>query len=668
MAARKRAAELREALLEANRSYYVLDQPTMSDAAYDRLLRELAGIEEAYPDLATEDSPTRRVGAPVEGPFRSHRHHEPMLSLDNAFNADEMREFDGRVRRGLERGEEGEPVRYTVEPKYDGVSASLVYEKGRLAVGATRGDGGTGEDVTAQIRTIRSVPLALHPGGGRAPARLEIRGEVLLPLERFAAVNADQEEKGLPRFANPRNATAGSLRQLDPAITASRGLEFIGWGVGAVEGRRFASHSDILEALKGWGVPVSRDVAVCAGIDEAIAAHQEMEARRDRFPYELDGVVVKVDSLEERDRLGATSRHPRWAIAFKFAPRQETTRVREIVVQVGRTGILTPVAILEPVTIGGVTVSRATLHTAGEVEAKDVRAGDTVFVQRAGDVIPEVVSVVPGKRTGKERPFTMPSRCPRCGGEVEEVGAYTYCLNSSCPDQVRGRILHLTSRQAFDITGLGTKKVDQLLAAGLLAEIPDVFTLAERRDDLIKLERWEEKSVANLLEEIQRARRVPFDRFLAALSIPGIGATVARLLADAFPTLEDLRGAGEEALLEVDGIGPELARSVAHFFAEEHNWANIEKMLAAGVEIIYTEKLSDELAGKTFVLTGSLESLTREQAGKAVTDRGGKVASSVSKKTDYVVIGANPGSKADKAAKLGVETLDEKAFRKLLGL
>ena len=667
----KAAARIRQlcALVnESNRAYYVLDQPTLADSEYDQLLRELAALEEAHPDLRSPDSPTQRVGAPLEGKFPSHQHDAPMLSLDNAFAADEVREFDARVRRGLGLAEEDPPVEYTVEPKYDGVSASLIYEHGRYVGGATRGDGMTGEDVTAQLRTIRSVPLALGGEAGDVPARVEIRGEVILSLAGFAAVNAEQAERDEPLFANPRNAAAGSLRQLDPAVTARRRLEIIGWGVGAMKGRRFGTHQETLAALAAWGVPVSRSLEICSGIDAAIAVHDRMEAARDTLPYEVDGAVIKVNDLGLRARLGRTARHPRWALAFKFAARQMTTTVNHIVVQVGRTGVLTPVAELEPVNIGGVTVSRATLHNAGEIAAKDVRVGDTVFVQRAGDVIPAVVSVVKEKRKGRPRRFRMPTSCPRCGSEVEEVGAHLYCLNTSCPDQVRGRILHLVSRQAFDITGLGVRKVDQLLAAGLLSEFPDVFMLTEKKEELAGLERWEEKSATNLIAEIQQARVVPLERLLAALSIPGIGVTVARLLATAFPGLTLLEAAGEEELIEVEGVGPELARSVVHFFAQEKNRANIGKLLAAGVQPVAPERVSEDLAGKTFVLTGTLLTLSREDASRAISRRGGKVTSSVSGKTSYLVAGGSPGAKLAKAEKLGVEILDEPALRSLLQL
>ena len=666
--ARARAEVLRRELVDANRHYYVLDAPVISDAEYDAKLRELRDIEERYPELVSPDSPTCRVGAPVEGPFPAHRHDEPMLSLDNAFNENEVRDFDARVRKGLGLVDGDLPVEYTVEPKYDGVSASLVYVNERYAIGATRGDGTTGEDITAQLRAIRAVPLCLDAGDFPVPARIEIRGEVILPRSRFEEINEEQERDGLPRFANPRNATAGSLRQLDPAVTARRRLHLIGWGVGAVEGHVFSTHVEILESLKAWGVPVSRDLVLCEGIEPAIEAHHGLEKRRDDLPYEVDGVVIKVNDLALRDRLGRTARHPRWALAYKFAARQATTRVNDIIVQVGRTGILTPVAVLEPVSIGGVTVSRATLHTAGEIEAKDVRRGDTVFVQRAGDVIPAVVSVVREKRQGRPRKFRMPGKCPRCGGEVQQVGAYFYCLNTSCPDQLRGRILQLTSRQAFDITGLGTRKIDQLIEANLLEEVHDVFSLPDRQAELVALERWEEKSARKLAEEIEKAREVLFDRFLLALSIPGVGATVSRLLADRYGGLDDLAAAGEEELREIEGIGPELATSIVRFFGETHNRANIERMLAAGVRPIYRRKLSDELAGRTFVLTGTLESLTRDQAKEAIIDRGGRVASSMSKKTTYVVVGRDPGAKAARAEKLGVERLDEAAFRQLVGL
>jgi DNA ligase (NAD+) len=665
---RRKIEDLRRRIEEANWRYYVLDRPTISDAEYDRRMAELRRLEEQHPELIAPESPTRRVGSPVEGPFPPHRHGEPMLSLDNAFTEDEVREFDARVRRGLGREVDGPPLEYAVEPKYDGVSASILYVDGRYAAGATRGDGSVGEEITAQIRTIRGVPMALRAGKTPIPPRIEIRGEVILPLERFAEVNREQEEQGLPPFANPRNAAAGSLRQLDPAVTAGRRLEFIGWGVGAGWKSREGTHSAMLAALREWGIPVSREAALCRGVTEAIAWHHDLEKRRASLPLEIDGIVLKLDDMALRAGLGATSRHPRWALAYKFQPRQETTRVKGIVVQVGRTGILTPVADLEPVNIGGVTVTRATLHNAGEVEAKDIRIGDTVFVQRAGDVIPEVIAPIPEKRTGRERRFKMPESCPRCGGPVQVVGAYTYCLNSMCPAQVRGRILLLASRQAFDLTGLGVKKVDQLLEAGLLEDVADVFRLPGRKEALVELPRWDEKSATNLIEEIEKARRVPFDRFLVALSIPGIGPAVARLLTARYRTLDDLMTAKIEDLQEIDGIGPELAASLTGYFAESHNRKTVRKMLEAGVEVVYPRRVSSRLEGKTFVLTGGLTSMTREEAGRAIVERGGRVSSSVSERTDYVVAGGKAGSKLAKAEKLGVEILDEAAFRRLAGL
>jgi len=415
-------------------------------------------------------------------------------------------------------------------------------------------------------------------------------------------------------------------------------------------------------------VAVSSELLTVAGVEPAIEAHHALEARRDDLPYELDGAVIKVNNLDLRDRLGRTARHPRWAIAYKFAARQATTKVNDIIVQVGRTGTLTPVAVLEPVDIGGVTVSRATLHNAGEIEAKDVRVRDTVFVQRAGDVIPAVVSVVREKRKGRPRKFRMPASCPCCDGEVAQVGAHLYCLNTSCPDQIRGRILHLASRQSFDITGLGTKKVDQLMATGLISEVHDVFALPGKRAQLVELERWDEKSVDNLIAEIDKARTVSFGRFLLSLSIPGVGATVSDLLAEHHAGLDALTAATEEELMELDGIGPELAASVVRFFGEAHNRANLDRLLAGGVTPVYREKLSDDLAGQTFVLTGSLPSMSRDEAKEAISTRGGRVTSSVSKKTSYVVVGRDPGSKTVKAGKLGVAQLDEAALRTLLGL
>ncbi|MFQ5718191.1 MAG: NAD-dependent DNA ligase LigA [Acidobacteriota bacterium] len=664
--AQRRVATLRRELLEANRRYYVLDDPTISDAAYDAKLRELRELEDRFPSLQDADSPTRRVGAPVEGPFTEYRHAAPMLSLDNAFDAEQVREFDARVRKGLDLAETAGPVEYAVEPKYDGISASLVYVGGRYTAGATRGDGTTGEDITPQLRAISAVPLRLLTADRPAPRRIEIRGEVIFPRERFSRLNDAQEAAGLPRFANPRNAAAGSLRQLDPAITASRGLHLIGWGCGIAEGVTFTTHLEMLAALAAWGITVSKDVRLCAGIETAVEAHHAIEAARDDLPFEVDGVVIKVNDLALRNALGRTARHPRWAIAYKFAPRQATTIVKDIIVQVGRTGVLTPVAVLEPVAIGGVTVSRATLHNPGEIESKDVRIKDTVFVQRAGDVIPAIVSVVRDRRRGRPRRFRMPDTCPRCSTAVTTVGAHVYCPNTSCPDQLRGRILHLTSRHAFDITGLGVRKIDQLIDAGLLQELPDVFTLPDHQGDLVSLERWEATSAANLAREIRTAAHVTFDRFLVSLSIPGVGATVSRLLAATFPTLDDLVAADTDHLLAIDGIGPELAAAIIGFFGEKHNRATIAKMIAAGVTLEYPENSSGHLTGKTFVLTGTLPTLSRQQAKEAIMARGGRVTSAVSKKTTYVVVGADPGSKAARAEKLGVTRLDEAALRKLL--
>ncbi|MFQ5671255.1 MAG: NAD-dependent DNA ligase LigA [Acidobacteriota bacterium] len=668
-AAGRRVNELIQTIREANRQYYVLDRPILSDADYDRLMGELLDLETRYPELRRDDSPTRRVGSPVEGPFPSHAHQVPMLSLENAFAADEVRDFDQRVHKGLGM-EAGEEIDYTVEPKYDGVSASLVYKHGCYSVGATRGDGAVGENITAQLRAVQAIPLRLLRDRRPVPEQIEIRGEVLLPLARFHAVNEDQAAHGRPRFANPRNAAAGSLRQLDPAVTARRRLTFVAWGVGACRGVDFSSHREMLAAFRDWGVPVPREVVLCRGIQEVIAAHDRLESRRGTLPYEADGVVIKVDDREAHARLGSTSRHPRWAIAFKFAPRQRTTRVKDIMVQVGRTGILTPVALMEPVSLSGVTVSRATLHTAGEVEAKDVRVGDTVFVRRAGDVIPEIVSVVVEKRTGREKRFHMPRVCPCCGSAVQQVGAYTYCINTSCPDQVRGRILQMASRQAFHITGLGARRVDQLMKAGLLAEVPDIFDLPGKKAQILELERWEEKSAGKLIEEIQQARRVPLHRILTGLSIPGVGQTVARLLAARLSRLDDLLAATEEDLLKIDGIGPELARAVTSFFAEPHNRRNLQRLLAAGVQVVGSRSGGGggALRGMTFVLTGTLEEMTRQEARQAIAERGGRVTDSVSARTSYVVLGSRPGSKAVQAKKLGVATLDAAAFRKLLGL
>jgi len=661
---RRRAEDLRRQIHYHNYRYYVLDRPEIPDEEYDRLFRELVELEERYPELRSPDSPTQRVGAPPLEAFEPAPHAVPMLSLENATDEAELREFDARVRRFLGTDE---PVVYSCEPKFDGLAVELTYRDGVLVRGATRGDGTVGEDVTVNLRTVRTVPLGLL--GAEVPRLVDVRGEVVMPVEAFRRLNREQEAAGLAPFANPRNAAAGSVRQLDSSITARRPLEFFAYGVGRLEGVEVKTHWELMERLHGWGFRVSEHRRRTRGIDGAVEYCRQTEARRDEFPYEIDGCVIKVDDLELQERLGAKARAPRWAIAYKFAPRQATTRVLDIEASVGRTGAVTPVAVLEPVSVGGVTVSRATLHNPDEVARKDIRIGDWVVVQRAGDVIPEVVRALPERRTGDERPFVMPERCPVCGARIErpEGEAIPRCTGLSCPAQLKARIRHFASRRAMDIDGLGTKLVDQLVEKGLVRDVADLFRLSEA--DLVPLERMAEKSARNLVEAIDRARERDLARFVYALGIRHVGEATARALAERFGSLEAIMDASEEDLLAVPDVGPEVASSVRAFFAEPANRESIRRMLDAGVRPVppaRPEAAEAPLAGKTFVFTGALESMTRDEAKARVEALGGKVTSSVSRKTDYVVVGADPGSKAEKARTLGVTMLTEPEFLELL--
>ncbi|MEM4657802.1 MAG: NAD-dependent DNA ligase LigA [Candidatus Methanosuratincola sp.] len=663
--AQKRIEELRKEIAYHDYLYYVENNPVISDAEYDELLAELRRIEERFPELITPDSPTQRVSGGIQEGFRPLEHLTPMMSIDNVMTEEDAREFDRRVKRFL--GVEGR-IEYVAEPKFDGVSASLVYENGAFVRGATRGDGRVGEDVTMNLRTIKTIPLRLM-GDLPKPKLIEIRGEVILPKKAFRELNRKLAETDEPLFANPRNAAAGSLRQLDPRITAERPLEFYGWGVGKVAfdgGFDFKEEWEVIEYLRNWGFKVEKRIMKCEGIEDAISYHHELEAIRDEFPYEMDGIVLKLNSRHYQSELGTTAKYPRWAIAYKFKPRQGTTVINKIEVQVGRMGLLTPVAHLKPVKIAGVTVSRANLHTEDVMREKDIREGDTVLVERAGDVIPDVIKPIVEKRTGKERVFVMPSHCPICGTPVEKEGAYYYCPNTSCPARLKGAIKHLASRKAFDIRGLGDKIIEQLLKAGLIKDLADVFYL--KREDLLPLERFAEKSASNLAQEIERAKRISFDRFINALSIRHVGDSMARILSKSFPSLEALMQAKEEDLIRIPMLGPEVARSIVEFFRNEENRRKIKKILDAGVEIEYPRKtpISEKLKGKTFVFTGTLAGFTRDEAKAIVEDLGGHVTSSVSANTDFVVAGDNPGSKLDKARALGVKIIDEEEFKRLI--
>jgi DNA ligase (NAD+) len=662
-----RAEKLRETIERANYDYYVLDAPTLPDAEYDRLFRELQELERMHPALATPDSPTLRIGMTPVTEFAQVAHATPMLSLGNAFSDEEVTAFDRRVREGL--GAEGD-VDYAVEPKFDGLAVSLSYEQGVFAQGATRGDGHTGEDVTANLRTVRAIPLRLR--GGPAPGLLEVRGEVFMLKRDFQALNREQRGAGGKEFANPRNAAAGSLRQLDSRITASRRLTFCVYGLGRHVGGRVPHdrHSHQLDYLAALGFPVSAQRRVVSGLAGVLGYYRDMERSRASLPFEIDGVVYKVDDLRGQERLGYVSRAPRFAIAHKFAAEEELTRVLGIDVQVGRTGALTPVARLAPVFVGGVTVTNATLHNEDEVRRKDVRVGDTVIVRRAGDVIPEVVSVVRERRPAGARLFHLPDTCPVCGSRVErpEDEAIARCTAGLyCPAQRKQALLHFASRRALDIEGLGEKLVDQLVDRGIVKTAADVYRLDLRT--LSDLERMGEKSAANLLAMIDRSRNTSLERFIFALGVRNVGEATARDLARHFGGLDALMDADEAALQAVPDVGPVVAGSIARFFSEPRNRKVVQELRRLGVR--WSEGKAQRaaeltLAGKTFVLTGALPHLTREEATGRILARGGRVSGSVSKKTHYVVAGAEPGSKLEKARELGIAVLDEDGLVKLL--
>jgi len=643
--------------------YHVLDRPVVSDAEYDRLFRELVRLEEQHPGLITPDSPTQRVGALPAEEFRPVAHAIPMLSLQNCFGDAELALWRDRVRRILG----GEASGYVCEPKLDGLSVELVYEGGAFVVGSTRGDGRVGEDVTANLRTIKQVPLRLFPLDGQVPRRLEVRGEVYMERGGFRRLNAERAERGESLFANPRNAAAGSLRQLDPSVTAGRPLKLFCYHVGRVEGIAIQRQSDLLAILPELGFPVNPRWRACQDLDEVLAFYRDLLAERADLPYESDGVVVKVDAFSEREVLGEVARAPRWAVAYKFPAEEAVTQVVAIAVQVGRTGSLTPVAHLAPVEVSGVTVSRATLHNEAEVRRKDVRVGDWVVVRRAGDVIPEVVRPIPERRSGDEQEFTMPDQCPACGGPVTrpEGEAAHRCENVSCPARVKEAILHYASRRAADIHGLGEKLVGRLVETGLVRRISDLYRL--RAEDLNALERMGEESAQNLLAAIERSKGMALARLIFALGIRHVGERVAELLAERFASVETLSHAADEGLTAIPGIGPEIARSIVGFFRNEENQRLIGELTALGVAPRPARSQEGLLSGKAFVFTGTLSLLTRDEAQRIVEALGGRVTSGVSRKVDYVVAGADPGGKLDRARELGIAILTEGEFRTLVG-
>ncbi len=647
-----------------NYRYYVLDDPEVPDAEYDRLWRELVALEADHPELCSPDSPTQRVGVTPASSFAEVEHTSPMLSLANALDEAELLDFDRRVRDRLGH----DAVEYVAEPKLDGLAVSLRYQQGQLIQAATRGDGYHGEDITANIRTIPSIPLRLR--GENIPLSLVVRGEVYMPLAGFRTLNAAQQARGEKPFANPRNAAAGSLRQLDPEVSAQRPLTVCFYGVGEVDpGEEIQRHSERLEQLKGWGLRISPEYSVLRGIDACLEYFRAMAARRAGLGYDIDGVVYKLDRLDEQAVLGAVSRAPRWAIAHKFPAEEALTTVSAIEVQVGRTGALTPVARLAPVTVGGVTVTNATLHNAEEISRKDVRVGDAVVVRRAGDVIPEVVRVLVERRPSGTHPFEFPDACPICASAVlrEEGEVVARCSGGLyCPAQRAQAIRHFASRRAMDIDGLGSKLVEQLVQQGLVQSVSDLYGL--RRDTLEKLERMGTKSAQNLLAALERSKHTRFTRFLFSLGMRGVGEATARALANYFGTLERLQEADEESLQRVPDVGPVVAQQIALFFSQAHNREVIEALLAAGVVWPEQTPMAAELpfTGRNFVVTGSLSTMTRNEAKERLQALGARVSGSVSSKTDTLICGENPGSKRIRAEALGIPVLDEKAFRALL--
>ena len=652
-----RIADLRQKLEYHNYLYYVKDSPEISDAEYDRMFRELLELETAHPELASPDSPTQRVGGEPLERFNKVEHHAPMLSLANAFSEEELRAFNRRVSGLLER----EDVAYATELKIDGVAIALTYQNGRFVRGATRGNGVVGEDVTANLKTVKQIPLRLKAGGERIP-EMEVRGEVYLPLSAFNALNEERADQGLALFANPRNAAAGAIRQLDPKVTQSRPLSFFGYAIGYIDGAGLKTQKEILETLQEWGFPVNTNFRWHQSIDGVIGFCNGWEPKRESLDYEIDGVVVKVDDLEDQRVLGTISRDPRWAIAYKFPGQVATTRLKEIGINVGRTGSMNPYAVLEPVRLGGVTIKLATLHNEDDIRRKDIRVGDMVVVKRAGDVIPQVVGPVLEHRTGKEKVFRYPDKCPSCGQPIvhEEGEAMAYCVNRECPAQIFEGLNHFVSRGAMDIRGLGPSTIWKLLELGFIHNAADLYSLTE--EQLAQLPGFKEKSIQNLQAAIEDSKKRPFENVLFALGVRHIGEGVAALLTETFSDINSLMNASEEEIAGIMGIGPRIAESVYKYFQDAQNRKLVERLRKAGLKMEREKRVSKNgpLIGKTFIITGKLERMPRSAAEKWVEERGGTVLSSVSKKLDYLVVGEDPGSKLAKARKLGVIEITEK--------
>lgn len=661
--AAQRIASLRREIEEHNRRYYEEAAPTVSDREYDRLYRELSELEERHPELARADSPTRQVGETPLKAFAPITHRVPMLSLDNTYSEEEVGAFYGRMEKLLPN----ENIPVVIEPKVDGVAVSLLYEDGRLKYAATRGDGTTGDDITQNVRTIRSLPKQLK---GNAPRLLEVRGEVFMTKQGFLKLNAERSAAGLPVFSNPRNSAAGSLKQLDPAITAQRPLGIVLYGTGAIEGLRLTHHSELFALLKRLGLPGSERWWTANSLAEILGAIRELEKVRHDFVYETDGAVVKVDDYAQRAALGMTAKAPRWAMAFKYEPEQAETKLLDIMIQVGRTGVLTPVAALESVTVSGSRVARATLHNEEEIARKDIRIGDTVVIEKAGEVIPAVVKVRTDLRDGSEKKFRMPDKCPVCGNKVvkDEGQVAVRCVNAQCPAQLKRRIEHFASRGAMDIEGLGEAMVEQLVGRGLVKDVSDIYSLTSK--ELSGLERMGEKSVANLLRAIEQSRRQPLWRLLFGLGILHVGVSAARALAAAFSNLDALMAAKVDELQRIPDVGEVVGGSIAQFFQEKQNREMIAHLRAAGLRLTSEGKpqrsTGSEISSTTWVITGSL-SQPRDEIAEMIVRHGGKVSGSVSKKTSFVLAGEKTGSKLEKARKLGVKVIDEKEFRELLG-